>query len=155
MLKRVTALGVILSLGLASGVSSARENPELEAFKEAIRVKYDKKVQGFAENDGDLVVDSIYSTDAMTVYPDGTAVIGRENLRPIYHETVTKSTVRIESVITHVEGDTGWDWTNFYVNPADREKEDFVFIVLFLWEKRDGEWWVTSDMFVKGELGEM
>ena len=141
---------LLITLILAGNVVLADD--ELAGFKDAIRSKYDTKVRAFAENDADLLVDTFYAPDVMAVYPDGTAVVGRENLRHIYRDTVVKSTVAIESISTHVDNDTGWDWTNFYVYPEDPAKEDFSFIVLFLWERTDGEWFVAGDMFVLGKL---
>ena len=141
---------LIVVLVLAS--SHAFADQDLAAFEDAIRAKYDVKVRAFARNDADLLVDNFYSEDVLAVYPDGSAVVGRENLRPIYRDTVVKSTVSIESIKTHVDNDTGWDWTNFYVFPEDPKKDDFSFIVLFLWQKIDGEWFVVGDMFLRGKL---
>ncbi len=88
--------------------------------------------------------------DARLVGPDGVVHVGREAIRPGYHEVIG-GTVRVESINTHVEGNSGWDWTNFYVTPEDPKADPFSFVIIFLWEKRQGKWWCVGDMFVVGK----
>ena len=125
---------------------------ELAAFKKAIRAQYDLKEKAFADDDADLVVDQFYSDDVFSVDNEGKLHSGRETLRAIYKEVVPPHTVRVESIRSHVDGNSGWDWTNFYVTPDDPEGEAFSFVILFLWENRDGKWWSVGDMYVLGEL---
>ena len=150
-MKKYLCLSVLLSLfTLLSSCSPADPDAELAAFKQAIRAKYDLKEQAFADNDPMPIVDRFYTEDAISTGPD-TYVRGREELIEQYNHVIA-STVRIESVHTHVNGDAGWDWANFYVTPPDPEAEPFALVLLFLWEKRDGEWWSPGEMYMVGEL---
>ena len=140
-----------LSIASPSALAGAHED-ELDAFKAAIRAQYDLKERAFAEDNPDLVVDGFYASDVFSVDNEGKAHSGREELRPLYEEVVPGSEVRITSVRTHVNGDLGWDWANFRVMPDDPAAEPFSFIILFLWEKRDGQWTCVGDFYVLGEL---
>jgi len=133
-------------------VAAPSPEDELAAFKKAIRAQYDLKEKAFADDDADLVVDQFYSEDVYSVDNEGNAHSGREALRAIYHEVVPPHTVKVESIRSHVDGNSGWDWTNFYVTPDDPEGEAFSFVILFLWEQRDGKWWSVGDIYVLGEL---
>ncbi|MEM9532113.1 MAG: nuclear transport factor 2 family protein [Pseudomonadota bacterium] len=149
-MKKITLLGTAIALlVLLPTLASASE---LDDFKAAIKERYDLKVRAFAEDNPDLVVDEFYAPDVFSVDNEGKPHAGREALRPIYHEVVPGSEVRIESKRTHVEGNTGWDWANFYVTPDDPEAEPFSFAILFLWERRDGRWWCVGDMYNLGKL---
>lgn len=125
---------------------------ELEGFKKAIRIQYDLKERAFAKDDPDLVVDEFYAPDVFSIDNEGNSHSGREGIRPIYHEVVPASTVRVESFRTYVDGKSGWDWANFYVTLDDPNADPFSFVILFLWEKRDGKWWCVGDIYVLGEV---
>ncbi len=145
----ITALWLVAPVALAGA-----HGDELAAFKAAIRAQYDLKERAFAEDDPDLVVDGFYAADVFSVDNEGKAHSGREELRPLYEEVVPGSEVKITSVRTHVNGDLGWDWANFRVMPDDPAAEPFSFVILFLWEKRDGQWTCVGDFYVLGELPE-
>ena len=149
---REVAVTAMLTLLAAGPAVSAADNPELAEFKSAIRAQYDVKEKAFADDDPDVVVDRFYAADVYSVDNEGNAHSGREELRPLYREVVPGSEVEISSVRTHLNGDLGWDWANFYVRPDDPEAEAFSFIILFLWEKRDGQWTCVGDIYVLGEL---
>jgi hypothetical protein len=56
-------------------------------------------------------------------------------------ERVVKDTlVKIDSVHTFVNGDSGWDWADFQGSFRDGKTRPFTFAVLFLWTKVDGDW---------------
>ena len=148
---KTTIIVSLLIAFLAIQTAPVSAESELDAFKKAIRVQYDLKEKGFATNNADLIVDEFYSEDVVSVGPDGVPHIGREALRPLYKEVV-KDSVKIESIKTHVEGNSGWDWTNFYVTPSDPKAEPFSFIILFLLQKRGEKWWSTGDIYVVGKL---
>ena len=151
MKKTFKPLGLLaISLMLAPSLVTA--GSDLESFKKAIRIQYDLKERAFANDDPDLVVNEFYAADVFSVDNEGNSHSGREGIRPIYHEVVPGSTVRVESFRTHVEGNSGWDWTSFYVTPDDSTADPFSFVILFLWEKRDGKWWCVGDIYVLGEL---
>ncbi len=150
-MKKIFSILTILAIALPH-VSNAKaeQSNKLEKFKAEIRLQYDLKERAFATNDADLVVDQFYSEDVVSVGPDGVVHVGREAIRPGYHEVIG-GTVRVESINTHVEGNSGWDWTNFYVTPEDPKADPFSFVIIFLWEKRQGKWWCVGDMFVVGK----
>jgi len=128
----------------------ATESEELIAFKAAIRAKYDMKEAAFRANDVEPIINRFYSDRVMSVDGDGNVHRGRTGIRPVYEEVIG-SLVRIESVETLVNGDAGWDWVNFHVSfPPEAELEPFSFMMLFLWERIDGEWWSHGEMYVPG-----
>ena len=153
MIQRLRACILLAGLlALLPLATTAASQEDLKEFNAAIRARYDLKEQAFAENNPDFIVDEFYSEVVFSVDNEGTLHNGREALRPIYTEVVPGSTVRIQSVKAHVDGDAGWDWTNFYVTPDDPAAEPFSFIILFLWEKRDGKWWCVGESYQIGEL---
>ena len=132
--------------------AAGNSGSDLEAFKQAIRIKYDMKEQAFADNDPEPILNQFYSDDVVSTGPDGHTHLGREGLRPVYEEVIG-GTVRIESYNTFVNGDAGWDWVNFYVTPpAESGQKPFTFKLLFLWERINGEWWSHGEMYVLGEF---
>ena len=141
-------LCIMISTNVA--YADATSNSELQAFKSAIRAKYNMKEQAFKDNDPLPIVNNFYTSDVISTGPD-TYIRGRKDLLTQYKKHIA-DTVRIESVHTYVNGDAGWDWANFYVTPADDSVEPIVLTILFLWEKRDNEWWSPGEMFMFGEL---
>ena len=141
------------ALLLARPVAAA-DDPALAAFKQAMRAKYDLKEKAFAEHDARTIVEKFYAPDAISTDDEGHTHVGREQLRPLYEEVVQGHRVRVESVYTHVKGDAGWDWANFYVKPDDPAEAPFSFKILFLWEKVGGEWWCKGDFYTRGRFGE-
>ena len=146
----LTVLGVLALCGISSCAMDDGTN-ELDEFKQATRAKYDLKEQAFADNDPEPILNQFYSEDAISTGPDGTTHIGIEELRHVYEEVIGAN-VRVESFHIYVNGDAGWDWVNFHVDPADEGEEPFTFKMLFLWEKIDGEWWSKGEMYTFGEF---
>lgn len=142
-----------LAFGLSLGTPLAQAEPlsELNAFKAAIRVKYDLKEEAFRRNNPIPIANQFYTEDVISVGSGDVFMKGREQLLEEYKKHI-QDTVRIESVYTHVNGNSGWDWANFYVTPADPAVAPFTFKILFLWEKRGGEWWCVGDMFMEGKF---
>ncbi len=128
----------------------AEEATPLADFKAAIEVKYALKEAGFATADARPIIENFYSENAIATDNEGKTLIGRAELLPLYEELVQDFNVQVESVHTYVNGDAGWDWANFHVSPKDPDAEGFSFKILFLWERRDGEWWCKGDMYVLG-----
>ena len=141
-------IGVLALFGTSSCTMDDDTN-ELDAFKQAIRSKYDMKEQAFANNDPEPIMEHFYTEDAISSGPDGTTHFGIEELRHVYEEVIGAN-VRVESFHTYVYGDAGWDWVNFHVEPADEGEEPFTFKMLFLWEKINGEWWSKGEMYTMG-----
>lgn len=138
-------------LGMTQINTALAADKELEAFRKAIRAKYDLKEQAFANNDPQPILEKFYTSDVMSVGPDGVVHAGTEGIRPVY-EAVIGGKVYVRSYKTHVNGNAGWDWVNFHVYPAEPEVAPFTFKMLFLWEKIKGEWMSKGEMFVPGEF---
>jgi uncharacterized protein (TIGR02246 family) len=142
---------------IATGTN--RANPELAAFKKAIRELYDLKERAWAAGDAETIVTRFYSPDAVSVGEgDPTTMVGREQFRETYRKYVKDVTsVRIESVRTIVNGNAGWDWTNFYATVRPEKAKDYpppLVRVLFLWSKENGRWVCKGDVFVNGGFKE-
>lgn len=150
MTARVSRLLLSLSL-LFAGTAFAADANELEQFKSAIRAKYDIKEKAFRDHDPMPIALQFYSEDVISVGIDNAYMVGREQLLEGYKSHMADP-VRIESVHTHVNGNSGWDFANFHVMPADPSVQPFTLKILFLWEKRNGEWWSVGDMFMAGEI---
>jgi ketosteroid isomerase-like protein len=127
---------------------------ELEAFKKAIRAKYDLKERAFASHDAETIVTQFYSSDVISVGQGEGVYIGRDQIRPLYREVVKGNKVKVDSVYTFVKGDAGWDWADFHVYPTDGKTAPFTFAILFLWARIDGQWTCKGDFFVTGSLKE-
>jgi hypothetical protein len=80
--------------------------------------------------------------------------VGREQLRPLYADVVKGNKVKVESVHTFVNGDSGWDWADFHVTPDDPQQAPFTLAILFLWTKVNGEWMCKGDFFAPGSFRE-
>ena len=142
---------------LAAGADSAA--PELAAFKKAIRELYDLKERAWAAGDAETIVTRFYAPDAVSIGEgDPTTMVGREQFRATYQKYVKDVTsVRIESVRTIVNGNAGWDWTNFYATVRPEKAQDYpppLVRVLFLWSKQNGRWICKGDVFVNGGFKE-
>lgn len=138
----------------AAQASASKDSAELAAFRRAIRERYDFKERGFAHHDAESIVSGFYSPDVVEVGEGEGIYIGRDQIRPLYQEVVKANLVKIDSVYTHVNGNAGWDWTDFHVTPTDGKAKPFTFVILFLWEKVDGKWWCKGDFFINGSLRE-
>lgn len=140
----------------AAKKSTSADSPELAAFKKAIRAKYDLKEKAFANHDAETILTKFYTPDVITVEgtPDGGIFVGREQIRPLYERVVKDSLVRVDSVHTFVNGDSGWDWADFHVTFPDGKMQPFTFAILFLWTKVNGEWMCKGDYFVMGSFRE-
>lgn len=146
----LTVLGVLALCGMSS-CAMDDGTKEMDEFKQAIRAKYDLKEHAFADNDPEPILEQFYTEDAISSGPDGTTHYGIEELRHVYEEVIGAN-VRVESFHTYVNGNAGWDWVNFHVDPAAEEEEPLTFKMLFLWEKIDGEWWSKGEMYTLGEF---
>lgn len=140
----------------AAKKAASPDSAELAAFKKAIRAKYDLKEKAFADHDAEPILKKFYTPDVITVEgtPDGGIYIGTEQIRPLYEQHVKDSLVKVDSVHTFVNGDAGWDWTDFHVSFPKGEMQPFTFAILFLWTKVNGEWMCKGDYFVMGSFRE-
>jgi hypothetical protein len=138
----------------AAKKAASVDSAELAAFKKAIRAKYDLKEQAFANHDAETILTKFYTPDVITVEgtPDGGIFVGREQIRPLYERVVKDSLVKVDSVHTFVNGDSGWDWADFHVRFPDGQMQPFTFAILFLWTKVNGEWMCKGDYLVMGSF---
>lgn len=138
----------------AAKKAASADSSELAAFKKAVRAKYDLKERAFASHDAETIVTKFYTPDVISVEgtPEGGIYVGREQIRPLYERVVKDSLVKVDSVHTFVNGDSGWDWTDFHVTFPDGKMQPFTFAMLFLWTRVDGEWMCKGDYFVMGSF---
>jgi len=138
----------------AAKQAAAADSPELAAFKKAIRAKYDLKEKAFANHDAETIVTQFYAPDVISVEggPNGGIYVGRDQIRPLYERVVKDSLVKVDSVYTYVNGNAGWDWTDFHVHFPDGKTKPFTFALLFLWAKENGQWICKGDYFVAGSF---
>jgi ketosteroid isomerase-like protein len=149
---RFIAVLMLLASGLAV---AAPPDPELAAFEQAIRAKYDLKEKAFAAHDAETIVTRFYTADVISAGEGEGVFIGRDQIRPLYQEVVKDNKVKVESVQTFVKGDVGWDWANFHVYPTDGKTQPFTFAILFLWTRVNGEWMCKGDSFIKGSFKDL
>jgi hypothetical protein len=127
-------------------------------FKKAIRAQYDLKEKAWAAGDAKGLVTGFYAPTAFTAgegepthFPVGTA-----QFLEIYKTYLADTTkVRIESVLSYVNGNMGWDWTHFYAVVKPEKVKDYPpspVRILFLWEKIDGKWMCTGDVVLLGKF---
>ena len=142
-----------------AGATPAAADAELAAFKKAIRQLYDLKEQAWAAGDAETIVTRFYAPDAISVGEgDPGTMVGREQFRETYRKYVKDVTsVRIESVRTVVNGNAGWDWTNFRATIRPEKAKEYpppLVRVLFLWSREGGRWICKGDVFVNGGFKE-
>lgn len=132
--------------------------PALQAFKKAIRAKYDLKEKAWAARDAEGLVRGFYSPTAFAAAEGepGFFMQGRQQFLETYKTYVADTTrVRIESVHTHVNGNMGWDWANFYADVKPEKAKDYPpspVRILFVWEKNNGEWFCAGDVVLLGQF---
>ena len=151
-----------LAIGLLGGaepVVPAAADADLTAFKKAIRQLYDLKERAWAAGDAETIVTRFYAPDAISIGEgDPGTMVGREQFRETYRKYVKDVTsVRIESVRTVVNGNAGWDWTNFYATVRPEKAKEYpppLVRVVFLWSREGGHWICKGDVFVNGGFKE-
>ncbi len=136
----------------ATATAAVPDSAELEAFKKAIRAKYDMKQKAFAAGDAKTIVTRFYAEDAQSVGEAYGIFHGRKDLWPLYIQAVKELNVKVTSMHTVVSGTAGWDWADFDVTPKDRKEKPFTLVILFLWQKVNGEWMCKGDFYVHGSL---
>jgi hypothetical protein len=131
-------------------------SPALRAFQKAIRAKYDLKEKAWAAQDSDGLVKGFYSPHAFTAVEGEPKffAMGRAQFLELYKTFVADTTkIRIESVHTYVNGNMGWDWTNFYAEVKPEKVKDYPpspVRILFVWEKIGGQWFCAGDVVLLG-----
>jgi len=132
--------------------AAAADDVALAAFKKAIRAQYDLKEKAFAQHDAETIVNKFYAADVVATGEDEGVSIGRSQLLPLYQKVVAEANVRVESFYTYVNGNAGWDWTDFHVLPTNGKDKPFIFRCLFLWAKENDQWMCKGDMYFKGSF---
>lgn len=139
----------------AGGQAQARSS-SLQAFKNAIRAKYDLKERAWAVRDSVGLVKGFYSPQAFSAAegePEFFA-LGQKQFLELYKTFVADTTkVRIESVHTYVNGNMGWDWANFHADVKPEKVKDYPpspVRILFVWERINGQWFCAGDVVLLG-----
>lgn len=139
-----------------AGGQAQPSSPALQAFKKAIRAKYDLKERAWAAQDSVGLVKGFYSPQAFSAAegePEFFA-LGQKQFLELYKTFVADTTrVRIESVHTYVNGNMGWDWTNFHADVKPEKVKDYPpspVRILFVWEKINGQWFCAGDVVLLG-----
>jgi uncharacterized protein (TIGR02246 family) len=150
---RLVALALVLA---PVGVFAS----DLDQFEREIRQLYDMKEKAWAAGDAETIVTKFYSADAISAGEgDPATVVGRVAFRKAYQQYVKDVTsIRIESVETYVNGNAGWDWTNFYATPKPDKAKDYPpspVRIVFLWSREGGKWVCKGEMFVNGKFGSL
>lgn len=153
-----TSTAALAAAPAGEAIMPAKESAELASFKKAIRAQYDLKERAWAAGDHEGLVKGFYARNAFTAsegVPEEFA-IGTSQFLPMYKTYLADTTkVRIESVYTKVNGNMGWDWTNFYADVKPAKVKDYPpspVRILFLWEKIDGKWMCTGDVVLLGKF---
>jgi hypothetical protein len=140
------------------GATDQRPSPALAAFKKAIRAKYDLKERAWAAQDAEALVKGFYSPLAFSAVEGEPKffAMGRTQFLELYKQFVLDTTkIRIESVHTYVNGNMGWDWTNFYADVKPEKVKDYPpspVRILFVWEKIGGQWFCAGDVVLLGSF---
>ena len=119
---------------------------ELETFRNVLKAKYDLHCRCFEEKNAAPLFDHFFSSDALWTgqgYPERRGV---DELRPFFEEVTANYRVSCEPLLTFVNGDQGWDYVNYPVEPRNPDEESWVFRVLFCWTRKDGEWKANAVM---------
>jgi ketosteroid isomerase-like protein len=152
----VAGLSVTSAHGQTRPVANQAESTELRAFKKAIRTQYDSKEKAWAAQDYKGLVTGFYSPKAFTAAEGEPKFYaqGRERFLELYKAYVADTTkIRVESVHTYVNGNMGWDWTNFHAEVKPEKVKDYPpspVRILFVWEKIDGKWMCAGDVVLLG-----
>jgi uncharacterized protein (TIGR02246 family) len=130
---------------------------EIAAFKQAIRRLYDMKEKAWASGDAETIVTKFYAADAVSIGEgDPVTMMGREQFRKAYAQYVKDVPyVRIESIKTLVNGNAGWDWTNFYHTPKPGKEKDYPpspLRILFVFSRENGAWICKGEAYVNGKF---
>lgn len=139
-----------------SASASKPQSAALKEFKRAIRAQYDLKEHAWAAQDHKALVTGFYSPSAFTAAEGEPKFFaqGRAQFLELYKTFVADTTkVRIESVHTYVNGNMGWDWTNFYADVKPEKVKDYPpspVRILFVWEKIGGKWVCAGDVVLLG-----
>lgn len=134
------------------------DSPALQAFRKAIRAKYDLKERAWAAGDAAGLVKGFYSPQAFSAAEGEPALFlrGRAQFLETYKTFVADTTkIRIESVHTYVNGNMGWDWTNFHADVKPEKVKDYPpspVRILFVWEKIGGQWFCAGDVVLLGSF---
>lgn len=139
-----------------SATVSKPQSAALAAFKRAIRAQYDLKERAWAAQDHKALVTGFYSPSAFTAAEGEPKFFaqGRAQFLELYKTFVADTTkIRIESVHTYVNGNMGWDWTNFHADVRPEKVKDYPpspVRILFVWEKIGGKWVCAGDVVLLG-----
>ena len=152
------ALSGAMAPAMAQAPTTAAQavTAELGAFKKAIRSQYDLKEKAWAAKYYKGLVTGFYSPQAFTAAEGEPKFFAQGTVQFLeLYKTYLADTnrIRIESVHTYVNGNMGWDWTNFHADVKPEKVKDYPpspVRILFVWEKINGKWLCAGDVVLLG-----
>jgi hypothetical protein len=125
-------------------------NQELIAFKEAIDARHADLTAAFERGDSTIIGNGVFHGDAWMVGDgDDNTTIGGKGISDVFANFVGKYQWQSESLRYGVSGSIGYDFANAVMRPVE-EGDVLTFKLLFIWEKVDGKWVATGQMYVTG-----
>lgn len=125
-----------------------------DAIVQQLRPRLDAIQEAWSKQNAAGVAD-VYSTSALAT-GEGMAEVaaGRDGMTTLVKELMNGTkTVRIDIYRAKQLGaNAAMSWVTWTVSPSDQTKPVFKTKSLFIWQKENGRWRISSDMFAMGAL---
>lgn len=135
----------------AAGETTLREDPlALSEFKEMLQKKYALKQRAYRETNLQLFRE-FYAEDVLLLGEGVSPIRGIENVIAGYGAILPdRSDAILESKYTVISGsgDMGYDYVRFTAIKKDPSEPETIHTILLVWERVDGQWRCTTEMFV-------
>ena len=117
---------------------------EMRQFRAAIDAKYRLHVAAFEAGDPEPILQHFFTADALWEYHGYPRREGREQLRQLFESVIRSDRVAVHPIRSYINGDSGWDYTDYTVTPRDTSRPPWVFRQIFCWVRIEGEWLVNA-----------
>lgn len=126
------------------------ENSEFNAFRSAIEAQHAALADAFDRGDFEVIGNGVFTEGAWLV-GDGDAgtFVGSQAIGNVFADFVGKYRWTSKSVKSGVSGSVGFDFANAVMRAVEGD-DVLTFKLLFIWEKVDGKWVATGQMYVTG-----